>query len=364
MAQEQSKIGKELGDLQNAPDAAASADPAISEAQQAAQTSADKLAAEDRNGALNNAQMAEAAMLRARAAMEADASRQMRDALAQAQQHLQDAAQAQLNASSPSDQAHVKDQADAARNNLAQEQNHQAASGDPKLAHLTDGLVKQYDNSGIPQKLALLGAHPGSTPDDRAAAAEAMRKFGNLLSVERLSTQSETQNLEDTLKRIDRIQHNMNAAHGTAEQQAQLAQELQSDLNIALSDANALLPQDNQPNSTGKAAGDDVGHEDNAGSAAIPAREHSLIPPSYLNVKAPTRPVSPIAFQALSQPLAAFRQEIEQRIEYLRSQTVLTYLNPDQSPEEYRAQVAAYYERISRETKAATSNPPTAVPSP
>jgi len=43
---------------------------------------------------------------------------------------------------------------------------------------------------------------------------------------------------------------------------------------------------------------------------------------------------------------------------------VLTYLNPDQSPEQYRAQVAAYYERISREAKAAVPNPPAQPASP
>jgi hypothetical protein len=354
MAREQSQIGKALGDLQNQPDTPASSGPAMSEAQEAAQNSADKLGAEDEPGAFNDARMAEAAMLRAQTAMEAEAGQHMRDALAQAQQQLQEAAQAQLNASSPSDQAQVKDQAGAARDDMAQEQDHQAASGDPKLAQLASHLLKQYDQSGITQKQAQLASQPNSTPEDRTAAAEAMRNFADQISAERLAMQSETQNLEDTLKRIDRVDQNMNSARGTPQEQAQLAHELQSDLNTALSDAKALLPHDSQPGPDGKTPGGNGGAPGGSGS----------INSGYSLIKVPLRPGSPVAFQVLREPLAAFRLEIEKRLEYLRNQMVLTYLNPDESPEEYRAQVAAYYERISRETKAATPNPPEQTPSP
>lgn len=356
MAQEQARIGKDLEDLQNQPETPASSTSAMSEAQQAAQSSADKLAAEDQTGALNDARRAEAAMLRARTAMEAEAGQQMRDALAQAQQQLQNAAQMERAASTPSDQAPVKDQTAAARDNIAQERDRQATAGDPRLAQRAGNLLKQYDQTGIPQKLDQLAHQPGSNPQDRAAAADAIRRFADQLSAERLAMQSETQNLEDTLKRVDRIQANMNAARGTPEQQAQLAHELQADLNTALSDANVLLPPGHRPGDNGAPAPDQAPGKDIGGGTGPVG--------GYGNLKAPLQPTSPIAFQPLREPLAAFRQEIENRLEYLHSQLVLSYLNPDQSPEEYRAQVAAYYERISREVKAAPSNPSAQPPSP
>jgi hypothetical protein len=356
MAQEQARIGRDLEDLQNQPETPASSTPAMSEAQQAAQSSADKLAAEDQTGALNDARRAEAAMLRARTAMEAEAGQQMRDALAQAQQQLQNAAQMERAASTPSDQAPVKDQTAAARDNIAQERDRQATAGDPRLAQRAGNLLKQYDQTGIPQKLDQLAHQPGSNPQDRAAAADAIRRFADQLSAERLAMQSETQNLEDTLKRVDRVPANKNAARGTPEQQAQLAHELQADLNTALSDANVLLPPGHRPGDNGAPAPDQAPGKDIGGGTGPVG--------GYGNLKAPLQPTSPIAFQPLREPLAAFRQEIENRLEYLHSQLVLSYLNPDQSAEEYRAQVAAYYERISREVKAAPSNPSAQPPSP
>jgi hypothetical protein len=353
MARDQSQIGKELGDLQEQPETSASSTPALSEAQEAAQKSADKLAAQDQAGALNDSRAAEAAMLRAQAGMETEAARQLRDALAQAQQQLHDAAQSQLSATNPTDQAKVKDQAGAARDNLAQEKDRQAASGDPKLAQLADAMTRGYDQSGIPQKLAQLANAPGATPQDRADAAKLMSQFADQLSAKRLAMQTETQNLEDTLKRIDRVRDNMNSTRGTPEEQAQFARELQADLNTALADAKVLLPSDNQ-------AGPD---EKDQASAHGP--ETGLVP--HTNplpyMQGPIHPVSPAAFQALSEPLAVFREEIQQRLDFLRNQDVLAYLNPDQSPEQYRAQVEAYYERISREAKAAPANPPDQPPS-
>ena len=400
VAQEQSQIGKELGDLQNQPDTPATSNQPISEAQEAAQRSADKLAAQDREGALSDAHTSEAAMVRALTAMQTEADRQMRDSLAQAQQQLKDAAQAQAQAANPSDQGKVNDQAAAARDELAQEKEHQQASGDPKLAQLAAALAHDYDHSEIPAKLAQLGNQPAATPEQRADAAAAMSKFADQIAAKRLAMQSETQNLEDTLKRIERVQDNMNAARGTPEEQAQLAKELQTDLSTALSDAKTLLPPGGQPdngekgqnnpdgksgtdvaandpkgqNGTGQKGqrGNPSGEKDQAGVVGYGSAPHSSSTATelmyghteelpYMNV--PIHPVSPLAFQGLRSPLGAFRQEIEQRLAFLRDQEVLTYLNPDQSPEQYRAQVEAYYERISREAKAAAVTPPAPPPS-
>jgi len=356
LADEQSQIGKDLGDLQNQPETPASSNSAMSEAQEAAQRSADKLSAQDQAGALNDARTADAAMLRAEAAMETEAARQMRDALAQTQQQLHEAAQAQLKATNPADQAKVNDQAALARANLAQEKDQQTASGDQKLAQLADALAHDYDQSGIPDKLARLTTAANVKPEDRAAMANQLNKFADQIAARRLAMQTETQNLEDTLKRIDRVRDNMNSAHGTPEQQAQLAKELAADLNTAVSDANVLLPHDDQPHQgTGKSSAE------NADGAQENGTPHTYERP-YVNV--PIHPISPMAFQGLREPLTAFREEIEQRLAFLRDQGVLTYLNPDQSPEQYRAQVAAYYERISREAKAAVPNPPAQPASP
>ena len=342
--------------MQNQPETPASSNSAMSEAQEAAQRSADKLSAQDQAGALNDARTADAAMLRAEAAMETEAARQMRDALAQTQQQLHEAAQAQLKATNPSDQAKVNDQAASARANLAQEKDQQTASGDQKLAQLADALAHDYDQSGIPDKLARLNNPTNANPGDQAAMANQLNKFADQIAARRLAMQTETQNLEDTLKRIDRVRDNMNSAHGTPEQQAQLAKELAADLNTAVSDANVLLPHDDQPQQgTGKSSAE------NADGAQENGTPHTYERP-YVNV--PIHPISPMAFQGLREPLTAFREEIEQRLAFLRDQGVLTYLNPDQSPEQYRAQVAAYYERISREAKAAVPNPPAQPASP
>ena len=348
MAQEQSLIARELADLQEQPDSMPSSNPAMAEAQQAAQSSADKIAAQDHPGALDDARAAQAAMMRAQLAIQEEASREMRDALAQAQQQLHDAAGAQQKASNASDQATVKAQADAARDSLAQEKAHQSASGDPKLVNLADALAENYDDqSGIPQKLEQLTQLSGISPEDRASAAELMSKFAEQMSAKRLAMQTETQNLEDTIKRIDRVTQNMNSAHGTPEEQAQFARELQTDLNTALSDGKALLPGQGEESNGGNDNGGAVGSDE----------EPTNHKTEHVDIKVPIHPVSPVAFQGLREPLAAFREEIEQRLAFLRDQETLTYLNPDESPEEYRAQVAAYYERISREAKAAASDP-------
>ena len=351
LARQQSQIGKGLGDLQDQPETPATANQALAQAQDAAQNSAAKISAQDLAGALNNARLAEAAMLRAQAGMKDVAAQQLRDALAQAQQQLHEAAQAQLNATNPSEQGKVKDQADAARASLAQEKAQQSASGDPNLAHLADTLAKDYDKSGIEQKLAQLANAAATSPQTRADAAQLLSNFASQLAAKRLAMQSESKNLEDTLKRIDRVLNNANSTRGTPEQQGQLAQEMQTDLNTALDDAQALLPGGKQPGQSEK--GDASASGANGGT-----HPHSDEMPY---IPRPIHPISPAAFLGLSSPLAAFREEIQKQLDFLRDQEVLTYLDPDQSPEEYRAQVAAYYERISREAKAvapATDQPP------
>ena len=351
MARQQSQIGKGLGELQDQPETPATANQALAQAQDAAQNSAAKISAQDLAGALNNARLAEAAMLRAQAGMKDVAAQQLRDALAQAQQQLHEAAQAQLNATNPSEQGKVKDQADAARASLAQEKAQQSASGDPNLAHLADTLAKDYDKSGIEQKLAQLANAAATSPQTRADAAQLLSNFASQLAAKRLAMKSESKNLEDTLKRIDRVLNNANSARGTPEQQGQLAQEMQTDLNTALDDAQALLPGGKQPGQSEK--GDASASGANGGT-----HPHSDEMPY---IPRPIHPISPAAFLGLSSPLAAFREEIQKQLDFLRDQEVLTYLDPDQSPEEYRAQVAAYYERISREAKAvapATDQPP------
>ncbi len=342
--------------MQDQPGSEAKSNNALAEAQAAAQASADALAAEDRPGALNAARNAEAAMLRAHEAMAAAAGEQMRDALAQAQQQLQDAARAQRDAATPTAQAQIVQQAQAVREALDRLRQEQAAMGDPKLASLADSLLSKYDASGIPPKLEGLGRGQGGSMEERAAAAEMMSKFAGVMASSRLAMQSESKNLEDTLARIDRVQHNMDQTRGTPEEQAQFAQELQADLATAVSDADALLPP-GDGDAPGTAPGASPGTSPGDGSSGKVGKadtdNSSLHRTAHAYIDVPIHPVSPSAFQGLRVPLAAFRQEIEQRLEALRTQAELTYLNPDQSPEAYRAQVAAYYERISREAKAA-----------
>lgn len=321
LAQEQAKISQELAEMQNDTDAPASSSPAIAEAKQAAQKSANDLAANDKNSALNNARAADAAMLRAEAAMKVEAEQNMREALAQAQQQLQDAAEQERKAASPHDQAQVKAAAEAAHDALVQQQDSQTREGDLQLAKRAGDLAAQFDKIGLTQKLAQLGGQTVVNGPDEGLV-DNLNKMADQLSAERLAMQSETQNLEDILKRVDRVQHaafSTQSAHPGGHKE-EYVRELRLNLKAALTDAKVLLP-----------------------SGIAVDKTLSLLP-------------SPVAttvdFQPLREPLAAFRLEIEQRLEYLRSQTTLSHLDPDQSPEEYRALVAAYYERISREAKA------------
>ncbi len=135
----------------------------------------------------------------------------------------------------------------------------------------------------------------------------------------------------------------MQTNKGSAADQQEMAQELQQEMNTAMSDAQKLLPGDS---SQGSAPG---GH---SGSALAELYLASDIYPGG-HAHPPVKPVRPIDFLPLRKPLMAFRDELAARLNDLHSQTMLSYLNPDESPEEYRAQVAAYYERISRETHAA-----------
>lgn len=342
-AQAQADIAQELAQMQDQPGSEPGSNTPLGEAQAAAHASAAALAAGDRPGALNAARNAEAAMLRAHEALAEAAGAQMRDALAQAQQQLQDTAQAQRKALTPAAQAQVAQQAQAIQDALTRAREDQTASGDPQLASLADSLLRKYGDSGIPAKLEGLGRLSATSDGDRVGAADMMLKFAANMASSRLAMQSEAKNLEDVIKRIDRVQHNMDQSRGTPEEQAQFAQELNADLKTALSDANALLPPGDAPASGGSEGG------------TAPADENE----AYMHrtasgyVNAPIHPVSPAAFRGLREPLAALREEIVQRLDVLRNQEELTYLNPDQSPEEYRAQVAAYYERISREAHAA-----------
>ena len=352
----QAQIGKELGEMQDQPGSEAAPNAALAEAQAAARASAEALSAQDQAGALNAARTAEAAMVRAHEALQAQAGAEMRDALAQAQRQLEEAAEAQRNATTPAAQAQVTQQAQAVRDALARVQADQAAHGDPQFASLADALLRKYSDSGIPPTLQGLARGQATSASDRASAADLISKFAGQMASSRLAMQSEAKNLEDVIKRIDRVEHNMDQAGGTPEEQAEFAQELKSDLQTALSDADALLPpgngQEPAPGSGGQGAGPGPSED---------APTHRTM---HGYVQVPLHPVSPRAFQGLREPLAAFRQEIVARLDLLRDQEDLTYLNPDQSPEQYRAQVAAYYERISREAKAAAPTQPSSPSSP
>jgi hypothetical protein len=342
----QAQIAQELAQMQDQPGSEPASNTALAEAQAAVHASALALTAQDQAGALNAARNAEAAMLRAHEALAAAAGAQMRDELAQAQQQLQDAAQAQRHALTPAEQAAIARQTQAVSEAMLRAREEQTASGDPQLASLADSLLRKFGDSGILAKLDGLGHMTGTSDSDRIGAADMMSKFADQMATTRLAMQSEAKNLEDVLQRLDRVEHNMDQTRGTPEEQAQFAQELNADLKTALSDANTLLPPQESSGS-----GSSPGSQGGTGPADENQAFMHQTASGYVN--APLHPVSPAAFRGLREPLAALRVEIVQRLDLLRNQEELTYLNPDQSPEEYRAQVAAYYERISREAKAA-----------
>ncbi len=265
------------------------------------------------------------------------------------------------------DEGDIQQMADNARDTLAHAQEDQAQTGDPALAKLAGDLMKQYDDSGVSAEIHRLEEEGNKSPQARAAAARALMNLADQLQTARLGMQSDEANLKETIGRVDHVLQNMNVNKGTAEEQREMAQELKQDLDTAGSDARKLLPAGSKGGSSpGEAPGpgSEAGSQSGSGSKpgeATPDSDSGTDAPKFIDpLHGMIPPTRPIDFLPIREQLMAFRDELEQRLNVLRNQTTLSYLNPDESPEEYRAQVAAYYERISRETHAAT---PTHTPS-
>jgi chromosome segregation ATPase len=263
----------------------------------------------------------------------------MREALNSAQQQLADAAKQEQAATTGEDQKPVQAQVAAAQSLLTEARDQQQKEGDQNLSQQAGAVLKQMEESHLAQQLNDLAQQSAVTPEARQAVVESLQKMANQLTAQRLAMQSEQQNLQDTLQRITRVQENLNKLPQDfpSSESGALAQELKSDLETAVVDSKALLPKVHP-------ATDEVDH---AVKGEIPK-------PGKLDDMTLRGPGE--TYQPLAELLAAFHQEVANRLQIIQTQATLSYLNPDQAPEEYRDLVSAYYERISKETKSEAKN--------